>query len=192
VSETLHPIQVVVAYDFTPSAEQALRRAIAVAARAPQHVLHIVTALEPHVALGPFHRVTYDDAGRVSELVVEHVTQALQAFATTSDVHFFVHTRIGRPINEILDLARDVGADMIFIGSHGKLGLERMLLGSVSEHVVREAGCPVMVVRPKTYSDVQLLNVVANEHERHPFTPPHRYTYSGKQVLTRPAEWPLP
>jgi nucleotide-binding universal stress UspA family protein len=184
-------VQVVVAYDFSPSAEQALSRAIDVAARAPQHVLHLAVALEPHVAMGPFHHLTYDDASRVSELAVQHVTKALQQRSTAGDVHFYVHTRIGKPADEILDLAREIGADLIFIGSHGKVGLERMLLGSVSERVVREARCPVMIARPKTYGEVQLLNVVDNDHNRRRFTPPHRYTYTNTQVIMRPAEWPI-
>lgn len=190
--DSTHNIQVVVAYDFSPSAEQALSRAIDVATRAPQHVLHVAVALEPHVALGPFHHLTYADADRVTDLAVEHVTKALRERAPTCEVHFFVHARIGKPADEILDLARQVGADLIFVGSHGKVGLERILIGSVSERVVREAGCPVMVVRAKTYADVTLLDVVDNDHNRRRFTPPHRYIYVNDRVLTRPAEWPLP
>lgn len=192
MSEALHPIQVVVAYDFSPSAEQALNRALDVAVRAPQHVLHILVALEPTVALGPFHHVTYDDAGKVRTLAVTHVTEALKQRTTTGEIHFFVHTRIGRPAEEILTLAREVGADLIFVGSHGKTGIERVLLGSVSERVVREARCPVMIARPKSYPEVTLLDVVEDGHQRHRFTPPHRYTYRDNQILTRPAEWPLP
>ena len=47
MNEVRKPVQVVVAYDFSPSAEEALMRAVDVAARAPQHVLHIVCALDP-------------------------------------------------------------------------------------------------------------------------------------------------
>jgi len=88
VTVSTNSVQVVVAYDFSPSAEQALSRAIDVAARAPQHVLHIAVALEPHVAMGPFHHLTYDDASRVSELAVQHVTKALQQRSTSGEVHF--------------------------------------------------------------------------------------------------------
>ena len=193
MSQAQHPIQVVVAYDFSPSAEQALQRAIDVAVRAPQHVLHIMVALEPAVALGPFHHVTYDDADQIRTVAVAHVTEALkQRPAAPGEIHFFVHTRIGKPADEILTLAREIGADLVFVGSHGKTGLERVLLGSVSERVVREARCPVMVARPKAYPEVRLLDVVPDEHRHHRFTPPHRYTYRDNQVLVRPAAWPLP
>jgi nucleotide-binding universal stress UspA family protein len=187
------PVQVVVAYDLSPSAEEALLRAIDVAARAPSHVLHIVSALDPH-APGPAGEAqgsTYEGADRLRKLIVERVTFALAGRPTAAEVEFYVHARIGRPADEILALSSEVGADLIFIGSHGKVGVERLLLGSVSERIVREAGCPVMVVRPKSYADVDLLKVFEYEHERKPHREPHRYSYTNNQVITRPRDWPI-
>lgn len=184
------PVQVVVAYDFSPSAEAALARAVEVAARAPQHVLHVIAALEQHAGFGTLHTVTYETAEQVQTTIGERIQQAFAGRPTSAEVQFFVHARIGRPAEEILELAREVGADMIFIGSHGKTGLERMLLGSTSERVVREALCPVMVVRPKTYKDVDLLKVVKFEH-RPTYAKPHRYSYVETRLIARPPEWPL-
>ncbi len=58
-------------------------------------------------------------------------------------------TRIvrGYPADEIIKAAKDEGVDLIVVGSLGRTGIERMLLGSVSEAVVRHAPCPVLVVR---------------------------------------------
>ncbi|HTX43112.1 MAG TPA: universal stress protein [Methanocella sp.] len=58
-------------------------------------------------------------------------------------------TRIvrGYPADEIIKTARDEGAALIVVGNLGRTGIERMLLGSVSEAVVRNAPCPVLVVR---------------------------------------------
>jgi len=180
-----HPVQVVIAYDFTPSAEQALARAVEVAARAPQHVLHIVAALEQQL------HASYGDAETIQKLIMENVSKAFSGRETAAEVQFFVHARIGKPAAEILALASEVGADLIFIGSHGKTGVERLLLGSVSERVVREAKCPVLVARPKTYADIDLLRVTRYDHERTPHREPHRYTYTNRQVLLRPNDWPL-
>ncbi|MBO6939018.1 MAG: universal stress protein [Deltaproteobacteria bacterium] len=47
----------------------------------------------------------------------------------------------------IADFAKDRGADLIVVGSHGRTGFKRLLLGSVAEKVVRLAACPVFVVR---------------------------------------------
>jgi nucleotide-binding universal stress UspA family protein len=51
------------------------------------------------------------------------------------------------PTNAIIDAARDVGADVVVVGSHGRRGLRRLFLGSVAEHVVRHSRLPVLVVR---------------------------------------------
>jgi nucleotide-binding universal stress UspA family protein len=64
--------------------------------------------------------------------------------------HFAVTTEIvpeGDPRTAILDAAEKWPADLIVVGSHGRSGLDRFLLGSVSERVVRHAPCSVEVVR---------------------------------------------
>lgn len=185
VTEPLRPVQVVVAYDFSPSSEHALARAIEVAARAPQHVLHIASILEPR------DHATYETADRLRDAIVERVAAAFAERETAAEVRFYVHARLGSPATEILGLAAEVGADLIFIGSHGRTGLERALLGSISERVVREAQCPVMVVRLKTYRDVELLNVTPYDHARAPHREPHAYSYSNRRVVLRPADWPI-
>lgn len=53
----------------------------------------------------------------------------------------------GEPIDVIVDYAHRSEADLIIIGSHGRSGFQRLLLGSVAEGVVRNAGIPVLVVR---------------------------------------------
>lgn len=182
MSEARHPVQVIVAYDFTPSAEEALGRAIEVAARAPHHVLHIVTVLVPQ---------GIDAADAIRDAIKERVGALFAGRDTAAEIQFFAHARMGKPGTEILDLAAEVGADLIFIGSHGKTGFQRFFLGSTSERVVREAKCPVMVVRQKTYSDVDLMQVYPYEHEHSTHREPHRYSYTNRGELLRPHDWPI-
>jgi len=52
----------------------------------------------------------------------------------------------GRPAEQIVRHAREVGADLIVVGTHGRTGLAHVLLGSVAERVVRHAGCSVLTV----------------------------------------------
>lgn len=186
-------VQVVIAYDFSPSAELALQRGIDVACRAPQHVLHIVTAIDDRHGLPvlPTSHVDYAYAEKVQELLADHVKRAFAGRPSVSEVQFYVHARIGHPAVEILGLCREVAADLVFIGTHGATGLERIVLGSVSERVAREAKCAVMVVRANTYEPVHLLNVVRYDHDRAPYTPPHRFSYADRQAITRPNDWPI-
>lgn len=57
--------------------------------------------------------------------------------------------QVGNPVTEIVAAATDWPADLIVIGSHGRAGIRRALLGSVAEGVMRHAPCPVLVVRAK-------------------------------------------
>ena len=185
--------QVVVGFDFTHSARAAMYRAIAVANRAPFHVLHFVCAIEPHgeVPRIPHHgRVDLAYVERVQQELLDEIAAELKAASIADRVQFFVHVRIGHAKEEILDLAREVGADLIIVGSKGLTGVERLVLGSVAEHVVREAGCTVEVARAKTYAHVDLLKVIDADHHTH-YTPPHRYTYHSGCANLRPDEWPL-
>jgi nucleotide-binding universal stress UspA family protein len=56
---------------------------------------------------------------------------------------------VGGPATEIVKTAKEWPADLIVIGSHGRAGVQRALLGSVAEGVMRHAPCPVLVVRAK-------------------------------------------
>lgn len=55
---------------------------------------------------------------------------------------------VGDVANTVCHVAEELSVDVIVVGSHGRTGFERLFLGSVSEHVVRHAPCPVLVVRP--------------------------------------------
>lgn len=58
-----------------------------------------------------------------------------------------VETAVGQPADTIVRVAQDRHADLIVMGTHGRTGLQHMLLGSVAEKVVRLAPCPVLTVR---------------------------------------------
>ena len=58
--------------------------------------------------------------------------------------------REGKPADQILAAAREWEADVIVIGTHGRSGVSRLVLGSTAESVVRHAPCPVLVIKPQT------------------------------------------
>lgn len=190
---TTKPVQVVIAYDFSPSAEEAVLRGIEIACRAPQHVLHILVAIDTRhgFEIAPTEHVDYEYAEKLQKIVTARLVEGFAGRDAASEVQFYVHARIGKAADQVLNLAREVGADLIIVGSHGKTGVERLVLGSVSERIVREAHCAVIVAREKGYRDVALARVVPYEHERHAYHPPHRYVYVDRQVIKRPNDWPL-
>jgi len=190
---TLIHQQVVVGYDFSPFGRWVLDRAIALVSRAPSHILHFVTVIDPRsgVAAVPHDGpIDYQYADRVRDQVTEAVRTAFGSTSISSEIHFFVHARIGKPSEEILDLATEVGADLILVGTHGHSGLERLVVGSTAERVVRHAGCPVLVVREKQYKNIELVPVVElQNHVLHRSTP-RRFSYTNNQVILRSPDWP--
>jgi nucleotide-binding universal stress UspA family protein len=58
-----------------------------------------------------------------------------------------IHIEVGNPGHCVADFAKQIGADLIVMPSHGRTGLAHMLLGSVAERVVRLSHCPVLVLR---------------------------------------------
>jgi nucleotide-binding universal stress UspA family protein len=193
MSDQTRPRQVVVAYDFSPTSDEALGLGVEIACREPIHVLQIITAIDSRHGLpvAPVHKADYPYAEKIQKMLTDRVTEIFAGRRAAGEVHFFVHSRLGHPAEEVLGLAHEVGADLILIGSHGRTGVDRLVLGSVSEKVSREAKCPVMVVRPKTYREVEMMKIVDDEHVRHTFAKPHRYSYHDNRVQMRPPDWPL-
>jgi nucleotide-binding universal stress UspA family protein len=82
---------------------------------------------------------------------LEAVTSRVAAEAAAANrAHVFGHLRIGNPAREIVQLASDLSADLIVVGTHGRTGMTKLLLGSVARNVLSHASCPVLVVKPKT------------------------------------------
>lgn len=193
VSTQPQSVQVLVAFDFSTGGSAVVDRAVELACRAPHHVLHFLAVIDPRLGVPavPGKKIDYHYAEQVQTELTAMVHAAFAARETPAAVHFFVHARIGSPADEILSAAAELSADMIIVGSHGHTGMKRLMLGSVSERVVREAQCPVIVARPKTYKPVKLLDVVnVGEHAQH-YVQPHRYSYEDSRVTRRPNDWPL-
>lgn len=71
-----------------------------------------------------------------------------QAIAGVPDVPLETVVVFGTPAERIVDMAKTIRADLIIMGTHGRSGLGRLLMGSVAEKVLRQAPCPVLLVKP--------------------------------------------
>jgi nucleotide-binding universal stress UspA family protein len=67
--------------------------------------------------------------------------------AANSDVRIEARLAEGQAASAILDAAKESACDVIVMGTHGRTGLSRLLMGSVAEQVVRHATCPVLTVK---------------------------------------------
>lgn len=144
IQTILHPT------DFSESAQHAFRLACSLARdhAARLVVMHVTPLQYPFVgemiAVPPFDP-TDGDAER------ERLLEKLEEMKPTYG-GFPVEYRLeeGEAVERILAVAADVDAGLIVVGTHGRTGLKRLLMGSVAEHLVRQAPCSVLAVKAPT------------------------------------------
>jgi nucleotide-binding universal stress UspA family protein len=130
------------ATDFSQNSAFAFRLACALA-RDYGARLVILHAAEP--SLGLYSQGVYLPAPEGS-LEALH-DQLLQLQPHDSGIVTEHRLEEGEPVPMILMVAKEIGADVIVLGTHGRTGLGRFLMGSVAEQVVRKAPCPVLTVK---------------------------------------------
>jgi nucleotide-binding universal stress UspA family protein len=137
--------KLLLATDLSEASSSATEQAFELAARLGATLL-VVSVIDPGSLLLPGGRFR----ARVDQVRESREKQA-QALVERGrrqgiDVSFLVWT--GDPGDQIVSAAEAERVDMVLVGSHGRGAVGRLFLGSVSEHVVRNAPCPVLVVRP--------------------------------------------
>ncbi|AEN73775.1 UspA domain-containing protein [Rhodothermus marinus SG0.5JP17-172] len=140
---------ILVPTDFSGAARQALQLAVRLAPPGcTVHVMHVITPTESD----PYSPVRLRPEGQARRRLPEEVTdellqQLVQDVATDQVVVARAWRRSSDVIGSILDYADTVEAELIVLGTHGRRGLQRFLLGSVAEAIVRRASVPVLTVR---------------------------------------------
>lgn len=140
------PRNILVATDLSPGAERALDYAVELAAKLDAKI-HLVNAIGLQ-AIGIEYGITLaqevidamlrDNRAALERLVAARAGKA--AFAPSQ-------LEIGDPRNVIVGFAEKLHADLLVMGTHGRTGVRRLVLGSVAETVTRTAPCPVLLVR---------------------------------------------
>ena len=137
---------VLIALDFSDPSVNALRYAQALARHfeGTLHVLHVLEDPLLHAAaLGGFVPAVWDSLG-AEKAAQDHLRRAVPPAAGDRVEHV---TRIGNPFLEIVGYARERNIDLIVLGTHGRRGVRRLLMGSVSEGVLARTSKPVLLVR---------------------------------------------
>jgi universal stress protein A len=137
------------ATDFSKASRPALAKAIALARqnRTPLLIAHALPPLVVTVGEGFVSPGTYDVIDRSARQHASKQFKARVGRAKRAGVRATALLLDGTPQEQIPRAARRVHADLIVIGTHGRSGLSKVLLGSVAERVVRFAPCPVLTVR---------------------------------------------
>ncbi|MEB2313602.1 MAG: universal stress protein [Sorangiineae bacterium] len=156
------PYTIVVGLDFSDTGALALERAFDLANREPNadlHAVYVASAYGPMLRLelpDDVRTVSIEEASDYLQKYVEGKLDQFQASAPTRFERVVTHVRVGPPADEIAQLAADLDAELVVVGTHGRRGVRRLLLGSVAEGVMRLSHCPVFVVRPKDHFGIEL------------------------------------
>ncbi len=132
---------IIVPWDFTEMSKAALNKAIEIADSTQQiEVLHVTpypSSVEPSVVWG-----VYSEAK-----IAENLQASFRKEVTESQRDLKFTALFGDPGFRIAEFATEKNAGLIVISSHGRRGVKRLLLGSVTERTVRLSPCPVLVLR---------------------------------------------
>lgn len=129
--------------------------------RAAQRASELMKTADAVTLLTVLTEVPGDDAGGIEGSVYsaeeqetmwnEEMADARDELSRTAQVlanaNVTKRIEVGDVAQTVVRVAEELGVDAIVVASHGRTGLERLFLGSVSEHIVRHAHCPVLVVR---------------------------------------------
>jgi nucleotide-binding universal stress UspA family protein len=142
--ETRTPKKILVATDFSDGSDEALDRAIEMAAssNASLEIMHVLELAEEF----PFGSTYFDaDYGALYSNIDRQLTERAE-LARAAGIACETKIIDGGAVNEITRRGRAIDADLIVVGTHGRTGLAHALMGSVAERVVRRASCPVLTV----------------------------------------------
>jgi nucleotide-binding universal stress UspA family protein len=146
--------KILVPTDFSTGSKRALEMAVEVATRfeASIDVIHVVelpiymipdmTVAVPGTAALDFGSFARGQAEREMQLFLRNYGPPPESRVKITQV-----IDRGEPTRMILDHAEDGGYDLIVMGTHGRTGLDHLLLGSTAERVIRRASCPVLTIR---------------------------------------------
>lgn len=140
--------RILVPVDFSATSIEALRLAASLA-RGGAHLDLLNVGVLPDPSLAgpvPSSSVLLEIAARMAESRGSEL-EALRRREVPAEVGSATHLREGNPAEEIVAAAQELGSDLIVLGTHGRQGLEALVLGSVAERVTQRSPIPVLVTR---------------------------------------------
>ena len=153
----LHRILVAVDFSKTSNKAYGYARELARNIGAEIHVVHV---LDTHYLTCALH-IIIEHRDEMVERWKERCQEKLNMYYRKREENGFtvqLHMREGRPHEEILKAAEELGADLIVIGSHGWSGLERCIFGSIARKVLKISDIPVLIIKSGKNSPVRFVS----------------------------------
>jgi nucleotide-binding universal stress UspA family protein len=131
--------------DFSDASRNAFRYACEFA-KSMGAKIYLLNVVEPRPMAADM-TLTYIPVEEDLEKAAQEDLEPLVQEAKTRGIEVEANVMIGIPVDVILAQLADMDVSLLIMGSHGKTGLSRLLMGSVAEGVVRKAGIPVLIVK---------------------------------------------
>jgi len=142
-------MRVLIASDLSEASDEAVRHGAARAAGGQLALCHVMPELGTYALLAQQYEGDLNKRLEAQPRIAEALRGQLERLAPDASADAEIFIEQGSPHDQILTRAEQWNAELIAIGTHGRTGLRRMLLGSVADQVVRGAQCPVLVARPE-------------------------------------------
>ncbi len=137
--------QVLCPVDFSDLSKQAFQNAIQFS-KVFQAELVVITVSEEVESTSVFMKQSYTDVNKESYKYSEQQLDDLLEENNTSGISVRKEIRQGKPAEEILNAVEDVSPDLLFMGTHGRSGIKKLLIGSVAEKVLKEDPCAFIAI----------------------------------------------
>jgi len=142
-------MRVLIASDLSTASDEAVRHGVERAAGGRIALCHVMPELGTHALLAQQYEVDLNQQLAAQPRIVDALLGQLERLVPKLDPQPEVFVELGSDYDQILRRAELWQAELICVGTHGRTGLKRMLLGSVADQVVRAAHCSVLVARPE-------------------------------------------
>jgi len=141
--------RILVPTDFSETAQRALDYAIELASalKVPLRIVHAHVLPVVYAAEGVWATPVWSEAEIQADLA-KGLTKLGVLARERGVVEVSTALLVGPAWQQIVSAATEGGEDLVVMGTHGRSGLKHLLLGSVAEHVVRKATCPVLTIGP--------------------------------------------
>lgn len=147
--------RILVPVDFSENSRKAVTYATAFARQfgATVTLLHVV---QVNYAYGELGAIDFSSLEREMRTGAQKELAALIDTLRATGLTAEAILREGSPVKIIAEVAREIAADLLIVSTHGYTGLKHVLMGSIAEHVVRYAPCPVLVVRQQEHDFIRV------------------------------------
>lgn len=140
-------MRVLIASDLSEASDFAVQQGTRMAGGDPVALCHVMPELTTHAFLAQEYEVDVQKQLAIQPKLGEALRGQWERLVPAGTPAPELFTELGSPYAQILSRAEDWHAELIVVGTHGRKGLSKLLLGSVADQVVRAAHCPVLVAR---------------------------------------------